>query len=196
MQKSKGITTAVVMAVLLFGIGMPAAYAQLTISTPVTGSVYNTGDLLTVAGNAGSGSAVSITVRNAADQPIGVAQTTATNGAYSIEVLRFAGTMAYGNYKVVAFSDGETTNVTVEFTFTANFPMPASGVKIVNTAGTTLDAGAISSGSLVVVEASVKNDAPVSHDFAYIVQIKDGNGVVVMFSFQTGTLATGQSLNP
>ena len=104
MQKSKGITTALVMAFLLFGIGMPAAYAQLTISTPSTGSVYNPDDLLTVTGNAVAGSAVSITIRNAADEPIAVAQTTATSGAYSKEVLRFADTMAYGNYKVVAFS--------------------------------------------------------------------------------------------
>ncbi len=103
------------MAVLLFGIGMPAAYAQLTISTPSTGSVYNPDDLLTVTGNAVAGSAVSITIRNAADEPIAVAQTTATSGAYSKEVLRFSTTMAYGNYKVVAFSAGETVNVTVEF---------------------------------------------------------------------------------
>ncbi|MAH21950.1 MAG: hypothetical protein CMO12_03970 [Thaumarchaeota archaeon] len=115
MQKSRSITTALVMAVLLFGIGMPAAYAQLTISTPSTGSVYNPDDLLTVTGNAVAGSAVSITIRNAADEPIAVAQTTATSGAYSKEVLRFSTTMAYGNYKVVAFSAGETVNVTVEF---------------------------------------------------------------------------------
>lgn len=115
MQKSQGITTAVLMAVLLLGMGVPAAYAQLTISTPSTGSVYNPGDLLTVTGNAVAGSAVSLTIRNANDEPIAVAQTTATSGAYSKEVLRFATTMAYGNYKVVAFSAGETTNVTVEF---------------------------------------------------------------------------------
>ncbi|GEM_PF-6045240 len=76
------------------------------------------------------------------------------------------------------------------------FPVPASGAKVVNTAGTTLDASAISTGSLVIVETSVTNDAPVAQDFAYIVQIKDTDGVIVMFNFQTGELATGATLSP
>ena len=76
------------------------------------------------------------------------------------------------------------------------FPVPASGAKVVDTAGTTLDASAISVGSLVIVETTVKNDAPVAQDFAYIVQIKDGNGVIVMFNFQTGELAKDATLNP
>ena len=76
------------------------------------------------------------------------------------------------------------------------FPVPASGAKVVNTAGTTLDASAISTGSLIVVETTVTNDAPVAQDFAYIVQIKDASGVIVMFNFQTGELATGATLNP
>tara|TARA_B100000315_G_scaffold220389_1_gene223044 strand:+ start:8150 stop:9094 length:945 start_codon:yes stop_codon:yes gene_type:complete len=140
MQKSRSITTALVMAVLLFGIGMPAAYAQLTISTPSTGSVYNPDDLLTVTGNAVAGSAVSITIRNAADEPIAVAQTTATSGAYSKEVLRFSTTMAYGNYKVVAFSAGETVNVTVEFKATGATTTTTTTTTTASDHGDTVDA--------------------------------------------------------
>jgi hypothetical protein len=48
----------------------------------------------------------------------------------------------------------------------------------------------------VQVAADVNNGQDRDQSFAYIVQIKDQNGVVVQLSWLTGTLTPGQSLNP
>lgn len=48
----------------------------------------------------------------------------------------------------------------------------------------------------VQVAADVSNGLDRDQSFAYIVQIKDQNGVVVQLSWLTGTLTPGQSLNP
>lgn len=48
----------------------------------------------------------------------------------------------------------------------------------------------------VQITADVSNGQDRDQPFAYIVQIKDQNGVVVQLSWLTGTLTAGQSLNP
>lgn len=48
----------------------------------------------------------------------------------------------------------------------------------------------------VQITADVTNGQDRDQPFAYIVQIKDQNGVVVQLSWLTGTLTAGQSLNP
>src|SRR5215472_11448514 len=48
----------------------------------------------------------------------------------------------------------------------------------------------------VQITADVSNGQDRDQSFAYLVQIKDQNGVVVQLSWLTGTLTPGQSLNP
>jgi hypothetical protein len=48
----------------------------------------------------------------------------------------------------------------------------------------------------VQITADVSNGQDRGQPFAYIVQIKDQNDVVVQLSWLTGTLTSGQSLNP
>jgi len=48
----------------------------------------------------------------------------------------------------------------------------------------------------VQIAADVSNGQDRDQPFAYLVQIKDQNGVVVQLSWLTGTLTPGQSLNP
>ncbi len=48
----------------------------------------------------------------------------------------------------------------------------------------------------VQITADVSNGQDRDQPFAYIVQIKDSNGVVIQLSWLTGTLTPGQSLNP
>ncbi len=48
----------------------------------------------------------------------------------------------------------------------------------------------------VQIAADVSNGQDRDQSFAYLVQIKDQNGVVVQLSWLTGTLTPGQSLNP
>ena len=48
----------------------------------------------------------------------------------------------------------------------------------------------------VQITADVSNGQDRDQHFAYIVQIKDQNGVVVQLSWLTGTLTNGQTLNP
>lgn len=48
----------------------------------------------------------------------------------------------------------------------------------------------------VQITADVTNGLDRDQSFAYIVQVLDKNGVVIQLSWLTGTLSTGQSLNP
>ncbi len=48
----------------------------------------------------------------------------------------------------------------------------------------------------IQIAADVSNGQDRDQPFAYLVQIKDQNGVVVQLSWLTGTLTAGQSLNP
>lgn len=48
----------------------------------------------------------------------------------------------------------------------------------------------------VQITADVNNGQDRDQPFAYIVQVKDQNDVVVQLSWLTGTLTSGQSLNP
>lgn len=48
----------------------------------------------------------------------------------------------------------------------------------------------------VQIAADVSNGQDRDQSFAYLVQIKDQNSVVVQLSWLTGTLTPGQSLNP
>jgi len=48
----------------------------------------------------------------------------------------------------------------------------------------------------VQIAADVSNGQDRDQSFAYLVQIKDQNGVVVQLSWLTGTLTPSQSLNP
>jgi hypothetical protein len=48
----------------------------------------------------------------------------------------------------------------------------------------------------IQITADVTNGQDRDQPFAYIVQIKDKNGVVIQVSWLTGTLTPGQSLNP
>lgn len=48
----------------------------------------------------------------------------------------------------------------------------------------------------VQIAADVTNGQDRDQPFAYIVQVKDQNGVVVQLSWLTGTLTAGQSLSP
>src|SRR5574340_616666 len=48
----------------------------------------------------------------------------------------------------------------------------------------------------VQIAADVSNGQDRDQSFAYLVQIKDQNGVVIQLSWLTGTLTPSQSLNP
>lgn len=48
----------------------------------------------------------------------------------------------------------------------------------------------------VQISADVTNGLDRDQSFAYIVQVLDKNGVAVQLSWLTGTLSSGQSLNP
>ncbi|MFZ0843294.1 MAG: hypothetical protein WAN80_05390, partial [Nitrosotalea sp.] len=72
---------------------------------------------------------------------------------------------------------------------------PASNPRIVDSFGNAIN-GTVKSGQQIQVTADLTNGQDRDQPFAYLVQIQDANGVTVSLSWITGTLTSGQSLNP
>ena len=68
------------------------------------------------------------------------------------------------------------------------------GLRIVDASGNSVDA--VSVGRQVQVTVDLSNGRNTSQDFAYLVQIQDGEGVTVALSWISGSLLDGQSLSP
>ena len=72
--------------------------------------------------------------------------------------------------------------------------VPISDLRAVDSFGSTLDT--ISVDSQIQLAADLTNGQDKSQDFAYLIQIQDGNGVTVSLNWITGSLTAGQSLSP
>ena len=72
--------------------------------------------------------------------------------------------------------------------------VPISDLRAVDSFGSTLDT--ISVDSQIQLAADLTNGQDKSQDFAYLIQIQDGNGVTVSLNWITGSLSAGQSLSP
>ena len=71
---------------------------------------------------------------------------------------------------------------------------PAANLRVVDAFGNSLDA--VSVDQQVQVTADLSNGQDRDQDFAYLVQIQDGNGVTVSLAWITGSLSPGQSFGP
>ena len=71
---------------------------------------------------------------------------------------------------------------------------PAANLRTVDAFGNSLDA--VSVDQQVQVTADLSNGQDRDQDFAYLVQIQDGNGVTVSLAWITGSLSPGQSFGP
>ena len=72
--------------------------------------------------------------------------------------------------------------------------VPISDLRAVDSFGNTLDV--ISVDSQIQLAADLTNGQDKSQDFAYLIQIQDGNGVTVSLDWIAGSLTEGQSLSP
>ena len=72
--------------------------------------------------------------------------------------------------------------------------VPISDLRAVDSFGSTLDT--ISVDSQIQLAADLTNGQDKSQDFAYLIQIQDGNGVTVSLNWITGSLSASQSLSP
>ena len=72
--------------------------------------------------------------------------------------------------------------------------VPISNLRAVDSFGSTLDT--ISVDSQIQLAADLTNGQDKSQDFAYLIQIQDGNGVTVSLNWIAGSLTEGQSLSP
>ena len=71
---------------------------------------------------------------------------------------------------------------------------PASNLRIVNTFGNSIDA--VSVGQQVQVVADLSSGQDRDQDFAYLIQVQNGDGVTVSLSWIAGALTPGQSFSP
>jgi hypothetical protein len=71
---------------------------------------------------------------------------------------------------------------------------PAANLRTVDAFGNSLDT--ISVDQQVQISADLSNGQNREQQFAYLVQIQDGNGVTVSLAWITGSLSTGQSFSP
>jgi hypothetical protein len=71
---------------------------------------------------------------------------------------------------------------------------PAANLRIVDAFGNSLDT--VSIDQQVQITADLANGQDREQQFAYLVQIQDGNGVTVSLAWITGSLSAGQSFSP
>ena len=71
---------------------------------------------------------------------------------------------------------------------------PASDLRVVDSFGNSLDT--VGLGQQVQITADLTNGQDRDQAFAYLVQVQDGNGVVVSLSWITGSLTPGQAFSP
>ena len=71
---------------------------------------------------------------------------------------------------------------------------PAADLRVVDSSGNSL--GTVSVDQQVQITADLMNGQDRDQAFAYLVQVQDGNGVVVSLSWITGSLTPGQSFSP
>lgn len=71
---------------------------------------------------------------------------------------------------------------------------PASDLRVVDSFGNSLDT--VGLGQQVQITADLTNGQDRDQVFAYLVQVQDGNGVVVSLSWITGSLTPGQAFSP
>ena len=71
---------------------------------------------------------------------------------------------------------------------------PISDLRAVDSFGNTLDA--ISVDSQIQLASDITNNQDKDQDFAYLIQVQDGNGITVSLDWITGSLTEGQSLSP
>jgi hypothetical protein len=71
---------------------------------------------------------------------------------------------------------------------------PAANLRVVDAFGNSLDT--VSVDQQVQISADLANGQDREQQFAYLVQIQDGNGVTVSLAWITGSLSAGQSFSP
>mgnify|MGYP000161919126 CR=1 FL=1 len=71
---------------------------------------------------------------------------------------------------------------------------PAANLRTVDAFGNSLDT--VSVDQQVQISADLSNGQNREQQFAYLVQIQDGNGVTVSLAWITGSLSAGQSFSP
>ena len=73
-------------------------------------------------------------------------------------------------------------------------PIQLGSISFVNMFGSPIDK--LTPGRLVVIQCKMTNLESIIHDYTFIVQVKDENGVIVSFSFITGKIHSGESMTP
>ncbi|MBI2938151.1 MAG: hypothetical protein HYY22_08095 [Thaumarchaeota archaeon] len=144
-------------------------------------------------------------------QTILLAETAPNTGVFSTQV-QFTSGIPAGNQIRVATGDTVTAKYTDKWNATglqssvtatatvgtsqvATERVPASTPSLVDTSGNAVTAP--TAGSLVVVQAAVRNNATTSQTITYIVQVKNANGQVVFLNWiQNMTLSVGQTSTP
>ncbi|MCL4435531.1 MAG: hypothetical protein M1503_09820 [Thaumarchaeota archaeon] len=146
-------------------------------------------------------------------QNITLPETAPNTGVFSAQVQVVAGLPAAGSNQIrgatgdtvtATFSDdinatGKASSVSATaMVGTSQVPtqrVPASTPSLVSSTGQPVTAP--TAGSLVVVQAAVKNNASTTQTFTYIVQVKNANGQVVFLNWiQNMTLSAGQTSTP
>ncbi len=187
----------VIMIIPASAVFVGAQQNTLTLETNL--EVYHPNDKLIVYGNTSSGATVTVIVLNPLNNTIAVAQSDAdASGFYNITVFTYpytaGGNYPYGNYTVKVSSAGESSEKTVRFTARTEMPIQLGNISFVNMLGSPIDK--LTPGRLVVIQCKMTNLESITHDYTFIVQVKDENGVIVSFSFITGKVHSGDSMIP
>ena len=73
-------------------------------------------------------------------------------------------------------------------------PIQLGNISFVNMFGSPTDK--LTPDRLVVIQCKMTNLESITHNYTFIVQVKDENGVIVSFSFITGKIYSGESMTP
>ena len=176
-----------------------AGAQQDTLTLKTNSEIYYPNDKLIVFGNASSSATVTVIVLNPLNNTIAVAQSNAdASGFYNITVFTYpstaVGSYPYGNYTVKVSSAGESLEKVVRFTARMELPIQLGNISFVNMFGSPINK--LTPGRLVVIQCKMMNLESITHNYTFIVQVKDENGVIVSFSFITGKIHSGDSMTP
>ena len=174
-----------------------AQQTNLTLET--NHEVYHPNDKLIVFGNTSSNETVTIIVLNPLNNTIAVAQSEANaSGFYNVTVFTFPSTAGgdyiYGNYTIKVSSAGMSLEKAVSFTSRTMMPIQLGSISFVNMLGSPIDK--LIPGRLVVIQCKMTNFESTTYNYTFIVQVKNENGVIVSFSFISGSITTKASITP
>lgn len=171
-----------------------------TLSISLDKTSYDIGDLVVVSGTVNPVVREPIEIRiygfnNTAWKFVTVnAQNILNDGTFSVEVGELLGkNVKAGRYRVEAsYADGLATAM-LQFDVTVSGKAVVGRLMPVDQTGRMLNE--IFTGQQVLLQADVRNNLDERQPFAYLVLIKDANGITVSLSWITGTLPPSETLS-